>query len=333
MQELSAEQNDTKHNHFTLSKKPGGVTMNTLNKTFDPQTIADDLLEVRRIYAEFFAAINRADWDKSVKGSSKEWNLHEAIAHQCALNGSGLESIQHTLRGEPYIFVGLEERYKFNAFNRKGIDDHLHMPMNELCAEHLGILEEAARIARSLTPDQAKLTARMPIYNRPVSIVEALSIINFHSGLVHTAQVADPAGIPPLWKRLSPEILHRLIGRMMRAFSLLYRLDIGGSLRETIVFRIDGDGGGEWYVKFAPDVPTSGEGIIENPGLVIHMRDTGVFCRMFTGRLNIPLALLRGEIKLHGNLRLFFRMSDLLSIDGKAKAADKKIIHAPVPNG
>jgi hypothetical protein len=307
--------------------------MNTLNKTFDPQTLADDLLEVRRIYAEFFSAINEADWDKPVKGSPKEWNLHEAVAHQCALNGSGLESIQHTLRGEPYTFVGLEERYKFNAFNRKGIDDHLHIPMKELFAEQLGILEEAARIARGLTPDQAKLTAAMPIYNRPVSIVEALSIINFHSGLVHTAQVADPAGVPPLWTRLSPEVRHRLIGRMMRAFSLLYRLDIGGPLRDTIVFRIDGDGGGEWYVKLSPDAPTSGEGVVEHPGLVIHLRETAVFCRMLTGRINLPLALIRGEMKLRGNLRLFLRMGDLLSIDGKAKVTDRNLVHAPLPNG
>jgi len=308
------------------------MNTNTLNKTFDPQTIADDLLEVRRIYVEFFGALNESNWDKPVKGSPKEWNLHEAIAHLCALNGDGLESIQHTLRGEPYTFVGLENRYKLNAFNRKGIDDHLHIPMKELFAEHLGILEEAAHIAGNLNPDQARLTARMPIYNRPVSIIEALSIINFHAGLVHTAQVAEPAGVPPLWKQLSPDVRHRLIGRMMRAFSLLYRLDIGGSLRATFAYRIDGDGGGEWYVNVSPDAPTSGEGVVERPDLLIHMRDTSVFCRMLTVRLNLPLALLRGEIKLRGDLRLFLRMSDLFSMDARPKVTDKNLVHAPVPN-
>jgi len=300
--------------------------MNTVNNTFDPQTIADDFLEVHRIYTEFFAGINESDWDKPVKGSPKEWNLHETVAHLCALNGDGLASIRHTLRGEPYTFVGLEERYKLNAFNRKGIDDHLPIPMKELFAEHLGILEEAARIARNLTPDQAKLTAQMPIYNRPVSIVEALSIINFHAGLIHTAQVADPAGVPPLWKQLSPEVHHRLIGRMMRAFSLLYRLDIGGPLRGTFAFRIDGDGGGEWYVNASPDAPTSGEGVVEHPSLLIHMRDTSVFCRMLTARLNLPLALISGEMKLRGDLRLFLRMGDLFSVDARPKVATKENI-------
>jgi len=307
--------------------------MNTLNNTFDPQIIADDLLEVHRIYVEFFASIKESDWDKPVKGSPKEWNLHDAIAHLCALNGDGLESIKHTLRGEPYTFIGFEHRYKFNDYNRNGIDAHLHLPMKDLFAEHLGILEEAARIARNLTPDQAKTTARMPIYNRPVSMVEGLSIINFHAGLVHTAQVAEPAGVQPLWTRLSPEVCHRLIERMMRAFSLLYRIDIGGAMLETIVFRIDGEGGGEWHVKLSPDAPTSGEGGVEKPGLVIHMRDKSVFCRMFTVRLNIPLALLFGEIKLRGNPLLFFRLGDLLSIDGKSKVEDQSFAASPALNG
>ena len=304
-----------------------------MNKTFDPQTIADDMLEVRRIYVEFFSTIKEADWDKPVKGSPKEWNLHDAVAHLCALNGDGLESIKNTLRGEPYTFVGLEERYKLNAFNRKGIDDHLHIPIKELIDEHLGILDEAAKIARNLTPDQANLTAKMPIYNRPVSIVEALSIINFHAGLVHTAQVAEPAGVPPLWMQLSPDVRHRVIGRAMRAFSLLYRLDIGGPLRATFAYRIDGEGGGEWYVNASPDAPTSGEGVVEHPSLLIHMRDASVFCRLLTVRLKLLFALIRGEIKLRGDLRLFMRMSNLFSMDARPKVVDKNLVHAPISNG
>lgn len=288
-----------------------------MNTTFDPQTLADDLSEVQRIYAGFFAALNESDWDKPVKGSPKEWTLHETIAHLCALNGDGLESIKHTLRGEPYTFVGLEERYKFNTWNRKGIDDHLHLSMEELCAEQLSILDEAARIARDLSPDQAQLTASMPIYNRPVSIVEAFSIIIFHAGLAHSAQVAEPAGVPPLWTHLSPEFRHRVIERVMRAFSLLYRLDIGGLLRETIAFRIDGVGGGEWYVKLSPDAPTSGEGVVGHPNLTIHLRETAVFCQMLTGRFNLPLGLISGKMKLRGDLRLFLRMNTLFSVDAR----------------
>ena len=293
------------------------MNTSTLDKTFAAETLADDLLEVNRIYARFFAALNKTSWDKAVKGSPKEWNLHETIAHLVALNGDGLECIKRTLGGEPYTFVGLEERYKFNAWNRKGIDDHLAIPLKELCAELLNIHDKAARIARDLRPGQAEITAQMPIYNRPVKIVEALSIIIFHAGLVHTAQVAEPAGLPPLWMQHSPEFRHRMIGRTMRAFSLLYRPDFGGSMRDTITFRIDGSNGGEWYVKLSPDAPTSGEGVVDHPGLVIHLRETAVFCRMLTGRINLPFALISGAMKLRGNLRLFLRMNTLFSIDAR----------------
>jgi hypothetical protein len=293
-----------------------------MNTTFDPQALADDLTEINRIYSRFFATLDESSWDKPAKGGPTEWTQHETVAHLCALHGVGLESIKSALRGEPYTYVGLDDRYQLNAYNRKGIDDHLHIPMRELFAEFLDIHNEAARIARDLRPDQTEiLTSPMPFYNRPLSIVEALGIMTFHAGIIHTAQVAEPAAVTPLWAQLSPEIRHRLIGRVMRAFSLLYRFDIGGSLRSTLVFRVDGIGGGEWYVNLSPEGSTSGEGVVDHPNLVIRLRDTTVFCQMLTGRFNLPLGLISGRMKLRGDLRLFLRMDTLFSVDARPKVA------------
>ena len=300
--------------------------MNTNNLTtiFEPQTLAEDLLEIHRIYARFFDTLDETSWDKPVKGGSKEWTLHETIAHLYALDRAGLESVKHALRGEPYTFIGLENRYELNAYNRKGIDEHRGLPMRVLCNKLLDMLDEAAGIARDLQPGQEELTAQMSIYNRPVRIVEALSIIIFHIGLAHSTQVAEPAGLLPLWKQLSPEFLHRVIGRVMSAFSLLYRFDIGDPLRDTIVFRVEGPGGGEWYVDLSPEHAISGEGIVEHPGLVIHMRDTAVFCQMLTSRLNIPIALINGNLQLRGDLRLFLHMGNLFSVDARPKDVAKE---------
>ena len=286
-----------------------------MNDPFDPQTLADDLCEVRRIYADFFSGLDADRWDLPVKRGSREWDLHETVAHLCALTGAGLESIQYLLRGENYVFDGLIDRYHFNAFNRRGIDEHLAIPMQELCAEFLGILDMTAAIARSLEPDQAEMASVMPIYNRPVKVVEAMGIMMFHAGLHHSAQVAEPAGVPPLWTQLSPEIRRRVIGRVMRALSLLYRHDLGRGLQAVIAFRIDGPGGGDWHVDVSPRSTSSGEGIVEHPSLVVHLNKTDVFCHMFTGRFNLPIALLAGQMKLSGDLRLFPRMGSLFSVD------------------
>jgi hypothetical protein len=291
---------------------------------FDPATLAGDLHEVRRIYAKFLAGLREEAWDKPAQRGSEEWTLHETIAHQCALNGAGLESVKHTLRGEHYTFIGLDNRYRFDAYNRKGIDEHLGIPRGALCAEFLGILDQAAGIASGLRPDQAELTAQLPIYNRPVRIDEALSIIIFHAGVVHTAQVAEPAGQPPLWTQLSPEFRHRVITRTMLAFSLLYRRDVGGALRATIVFRVDGPGGGEWYVQVSPDLSVFGEGTVERPSLVIHLHDTAVFCQMLTGRFRLATGLISRKMKLRGDLRLFMRMNTLFSVDARPRVAHQE---------
>ena len=285
---------------------------------FDPQILAEDLCEVHRIYANFFTGLNMEDWDKPVKGGSKEWNLHETVAHLCALTGAGLESIQYTLRGEKYVFDGLIDRYHFVNYNRQGIDEHLSLPMKELCAEFLNILDQTTYIARTIQPDQYELDSEMPIYNRPVKITEAMGIMMFHAGLHHSVQVTEPVGVPPLWKQLSPEIRHRVIGRVMRALSLLYRFDLGGDLRAVIVFEIEGPGGGSWHVDVSPEGTSSAEGIAENPALTLHLRKTDVFCQMFTGRLNLPLALLTGQLKLRGNLKLFPRFGSLFSVDARS---------------
>jgi hypothetical protein len=285
---------------------------------FDPQTLAGDLCEVHRIYANFFSGLKMDDWEKPVKAGSKEWNLHETVAHLCALTGAGLESIKHTLRGEPYIFDGLTDRYHFVAYNRHGIDEHLSLPMKELCAEFLNILDQTAFIARTLQPDQYELASEMPIYNRPVKLVEAMGIMMFHAGLHHSAQVAEPAGVPPLWKQLSPEIRHRVIGRVMRALSLLYRHDLGGDLQAVFAFEMEGLGGGCWHVDVSPDGTASVEGIAPHPSLVLHFRKTDRFCQLMTGRLNLPLALLTGQLKLRGDLRLFPRFGSLFSVDARS---------------
>ena len=300
------------------------MNTNTLDKTFDPQTLADDLSEVRRIYGQLFAGISEVDWDKPVKGGSEEWTLHETLAHLCGLNEDGIDSIRHTLRNEAYTFAGLDDRYAFNAWNRKGIDRNLDLPLKALSSKLLDILSEAESIARNLTPVQAELASQVPFYNRPVKIVEALGIIMIHAGLYHTAQVAEPAGKAPLWKQLSPEIRHRVIGRTMRAFSLLYRFDIGGPLRTSLAFRVDGPGGGEWYVDLSPEAANSGEGVVDHPWLVIHMRETAIFCQMLTSRLNLPKVLITGTMKLRGDLRLFLRMGDLFSEDARPKVVTKE---------
>jgi hypothetical protein len=276
--------------------------------------LAGDLREVSRIYADLFESVDTAGWDRPAQRGRDEWTLRETITHLCALNGDGLESITRTLHGEPYTFQGLGSRYDLKAYNRRGIDAHLGLEPEELIAEFFRVHDGAADIAAKLKPEQAQLTAVMPIYNRPIQIVEALGIIVMHTGLIHSAQVAEPAGVAPLWTQLSPDIRHREIGRQMRALSILYDRDIGGSLGAVLAFRIDGPGGGNWHVDVSPELATEGEGVAESPTLALRFRSSDDFCRMVTGRMSLPLALISRKLKPRGDLRLFLRMDKLFKV-------------------
>ena len=287
------------------------------NTAFAPMILADDLRDLHRIYTRFFDSMDTTEWDRPARRGSNQWTLHETIAHLCALNGAGLESVTHSLRGESYTFRGLDNRYQFKTYKRKGIDDHLGTAVDALFTEFFRIHDGAADIARNLQAGQSELTVVTPIYNRPARIVEILAFMIMHIGLIHSAQVAEPAGVPPLWTLLPPALRHRMVERAMRAMSLLYRHDIGGSLRAVLAFRVDGPGGGQWYVDLSPEAVTSGEGVSKSPALVLRFHETDDFCRMLTKRMSLPLALITGKLKLRGDLRLFMRMSKLFSEDAR----------------
>ena len=285
-----------------------------VNSTFDLQTVADDMCEVRRIYGDFFAKLTDDDWNRPVKGGPNEWDLQHTVAHLCALSGAGLASIEAALRREKYVFEGLTDRYQFDAWNLHGIDEHLPISRQDLCAEFLGILERTIEIARTIQPEQADTVIEMPIYNRPVKVIETICILLFHAGLHHSAQVAEPAHHPPLWMQLTPEVRHRVIGRVMCALSLLYRYDLGGNLRTAFTFDMSGPGGGSWVVHVSPETASAEETNECYPGLTLHLREPAVFCRMFTGRFNPIISLLNGDLRLKGDWPLFLRFGSLFSV-------------------
>lgn len=287
------------------------MTVNAL----DTQMLASDLAEVHRIYTELFAGLTAADWERPVKGGDEEWNLREVVAHVGALAQLGQQSIQAALRGEAISFPGLPTRFEFSQFNRQQIAERLHLPVQDLCAALLDALCEAMEMARTLRPAELARTVALPIYNRPVSVRELLAIQVMHPGQIHAAQVAEPAGVPPLWTQFAPDMRHRMIGRVMHAQSILYRQDLGGDMRAVLAYRVGGEGGGSWYITLSPEDPCAAEGDVAQADLSLFFRDTATFCRMSTGRLNLLLALLSGRLRPRGNLRLFLRLGSLFSVD------------------
>jgi hypothetical protein len=287
----------------------------------DPQTLAADLRIIREAYVSLFASIDREALARTGRADHGGWTMREVAAHLGALNGAGIESVRHTLRGEDYRFEGLDDRYHFNAYNRAGIDQSLAAGTAFSLDRAVAVLADGEHIAEVLSVAQAATTAPLPIYNRRVRVDETLSIEALHSGLLHSAQIADPAGVPPLWSQFDEGVQHRLISRLMLAFSLLYRLDLADGLRDTVAFRVGGPGGGEWYLDLRPDGADWHEAPLAHPGLSVRMRSTATLFRMATQRIRMPVALATGEVRVSGHLRLFTGLGRLTSVDARPKGS------------
>lgn len=287
------------------------------NMAFEAETLAEDLVQVRQIYTDFFQGLSDEGWRVPQKNGDHEWNTREVVAHLGALNQLLQDCIQAALHGEGISDPALPDRFAFERFNRLKIDERIILPVESLQTAFLEALSQSIETARSLRPEDLDCTVALPIYNRPVSVGEMLGIQVFHSGFIHAAQVAEPAGVSPLWTHLPAEVRHRVITRFARALSLLYRQDLGGELRAVLALQVAGEGGGSWYVELSPEVPGSEEGQVVRPDLSLWFRDTATLFRMFTGRLNIIGTILTRRLRIKGDVRLFLRMGKLFSVGAR----------------
>lgn len=285
------------------------------DNAFTPEHLAADLTRVHEIYTDFFSGLSPADWRYPPADGDGEWNLREVVAHLGALTQLGQESVEAALRGQPIAFPGLNSRFHFSRFNRGQIDARLDSSPQTLVATFLTALSRSINTATTLSPRERACTVNLPIYNRPIRVDELLGIQVMHPGLTHAAQVAEPAGVPPLWTQMEAPMRHRTIGRVARALSLLYRQDLGGNLEAVLLFRAGGEGGGQWHVILSPHHPSSAAGDPGQANLTFSFRDTALLCQMFTGRLNLLRALFTRCLRLHGDLRLFLRFRSLFSVD------------------
>jgi hypothetical protein len=59
------------------------------------------------------------------------------------------------------------------------------------------------------------------------------------------------------------------------------------------------------------------EGEVERASLMVQMSSTDIICQLFTGRLNLLLAVFTGRLRLSGNLQVFPRFGSLFSVDAR----------------
>lgn len=280
---------------------------------FDAKVLATDLAEVRRIFAAFFATRPQVDWARHTEKFGQGWSLRETIAHLDAVAQVYQQAITTTLAGQPCRIPGMIKRTDLPAWNQREIEARAQVPISTICDSFLGTLQQAADLASHLEPTSLAQATAFPFYNRPITIGELLGGQAAHPGIVHAAQVANGAGVTPLWAQFKPEMLSRQITRFFRFMSLAYWPERGGNLRAAITLSAAGPGGGTWYVTMTPDGSEAGEGSYQRPTLRIWFRNVDVLCQAFTLQISPSRALLTAQAFAWGDLRLGFQLARLFN--------------------
>lgn len=278
---------------------------------FDPQTLASDCVQVRRIIADFVAARSSHDWECKTGKRAKDWTLHQTLAHLAASAKDIQEATSDALAGRPIAIVGVSRRDDLPVYNEREIAVRQDSAPQALAENLFATLDRCAEYCRTLTPQQLTLPVSLPVYNRPLTVAEALGWQLAHPGVVHAAQLANGAGVKPLWCHYAPEVMHRQLTRFLHLMSHSYWPERGGDVSASLNFIVAGPGGGRWYITMAPDGGSVGEGAHPHPALSVWTRNTDALCRLLMIQTSIVGAMARGQMLAWGDLRLGLRIPHL----------------------
>ena len=283
------------------------------DRAFDPQVLAADLLEVKRIYAAFFADRTLTDWSRYTEPHARGWTLRETLAHLDSIGQAYLQAAEASLAGRPCYIPGLLQGIDLPAWNQRQIEAQAPRHITDLWNSFLHTLQHAADLVAPLSSAVLDQKTVFPAYHRPISLGELFAGQAAHPGLVHAAQVARGAGVAPLWVQYPAALLQRQITRFFHFMSLSYWPERGGSLRAAITMSAAGEAGGIWTLTLAPEGSAVEAAPLPQPSLRIWFRDADSLCRAITFQMSPLRALLTAQAFAWGDLRLGFRLAWLFN--------------------
>jgi hypothetical protein len=279
-----------------------------MTNAFASYTLAADLLELRQIFSDFFAAAQPADWERRTERRASAWTLRETVAHLDAVAQAYLHCARAAQQGTPAVIPGITRRAQLAAWNRASIAARAHLPVEQLSNSFLTALYESAVFAAGLTSAELAHATHVALYDGAVSVADFLGGQLSHAGIVHGAQVAAACGAEPLWRTYRPAFMQRQLARLFAILEHAYWPERAGNLNATICFQIDGPGGGIWHMRLNNQRAVALAGQPEHADLRLRCANADLFCLLLTFRADPLTAVLRGGMRVQGNPLIGLRM-------------------------
>jgi putative sterol carrier protein len=82
-------------------------------------------------------------------------------------------------------------------------------------------------------------------------------------------------------------------------------------MNQTYQFNIEGDGGGNWYVKLTDGQPEVVQGVSDSPNITL-TADASNWLDIATGKMNGQTAFLTGKLKIQGDMSLAMKLQSII---------------------
>ena len=284
-----------------------------MNKAFSPQHLAVDIHTVHDVFRDFFAGLTTADWQRPTEPHNKGWTLQETVAHLDAVALGYQRTIEAILTGTTFDFDGVTGREQLPIWNEQQIALRRQRPIADICTSFLATLQTAAASVAQRQTAELRQTHPFPFYNHDITLAQLYGGQAAHPGLVHAAQVANGAGIPPLWRQYEPDMLKRQLSRLLHMMSLSYWPE-QVKQQTTINFVVPRQAA--WHLCLSLQSCEVYEGKGKRPSLTVWFRNLDVLCRALTLQISPLRAALTGQAFGWGNLPLLFRLEYLFNPTG-----------------
>lgn len=280
---------------------------------FTPYALAADFLELREILAGSFERVKPESWERRTTDRRPQgWTLRQTLAHLDAVAQLYNYVAAAGLAGEPVQIPNFARREDLRAVNDAAMEARAELPVAELCASLLSALDEGARVAGQLGPEQLGRQVAVPFFGATPTVAELLGASLCHAGIVHGAQIATSRS-RPLWIFYQPGMMRRQLTRFFHVFGLAYWPERGGSLYATVQFSAAGQGGGSWYVRATPQGGYGRIGIARTIDLSMRFASADLLCRVLTGAGLPWRQIVLQQLRLAGNLALARRLPSLFT--------------------
>ncbi|EFO80526.1 hypothetical protein OSCT_1617 [Oscillochloris trichoides DG-6] len=278
---------------------------------FSAYTLAADLLKLHEIFAGYIERIPTDAWIRRTERRTTGWTLLETLAHLDAIATIFNLSIEQALANQPIQIPGFTTRHDLRTLNRRAIDERMMLGHRALSESFLDSLRYTARLASPLSHSQLATTLEHPYFSAHPTIAELIGTSLVHAGMVHGSQLAVGARMQPIWNLYDPGMMRRQLTRAFHMVGLAYWPERGGDLHATLVFQIDGQGGGRWYIRIDPSGGEGRLGTVRTADVTLTFASADVLCRVVTLQSGIwPLLLMR-KLHIRGNPIIAARMSRL----------------------